>query len=168
MSTAPHPTFVVPPTPSPALQVLLTYIDALNRWDGDAIMGVFHPNLVHQILPRSLGRQTLNYKEYSEYLQGFMMPLMKSFTATLHEVVEAADGQSLTVHTSSVGESFSGTPYANEYMLMMHVAPVMDGSSETLKIVAMKEFVDSAFSMTYFANERAKWAAEQKKPHGGA
>jgi ketosteroid isomerase-like protein len=68
-------------------------------------------------------------------------------------VIEA--GSALTVHGSTKGKSVSGTPFANEYIFIVHfaAAPLTTGSLP--KIKSLKEFVDSAAVMRFFAEDRA-------------
>lgn len=77
-SQSPTYSFVPPSSPSPNLQTLLAYCDALNEWNFEKVMAVFDDTLEHRILPKSLGRPVLNKKQYSEYFGG-VMPLFKKF-----------------------------------------------------------------------------------------
>jgi len=128
------------------------FIDALNRWDYDKLMSVFDDSLEHRILPKSLGRPVLTKKLYGDYFKG-MMPVFKKFHITLHEVIEAND--KITAHASSVGESAHGVPYSNEYTFITHFTPAS-------RMYVVKEFVDSASSRSFFADERAR-AMEKKE-----
>ncbi|PPR06862.1 hypothetical protein CVT26_003986 [Gymnopilus dilepis] len=152
-SESPNYGFTVPDHPSRYLRAFLALIDAYHAWDLDRIIECFDEQLEHRILPSSLGRPVLNKRQYREYLKG-IMPLMKSFRVTIHEVIEA--DEKMTVHASSVGESASGVPYANEYTIIVHFVPVAPGSQALPKMRFVKEFVDSAFSAKFFAEERAK------------
>jgi len=85
------------------------------------------------------------------------------FQVTIHEVIEA--DEKMTVHASSVGESASGAPYINEYMIIVHFvpAPPPAGPSALPKMRYVKEFVDSASSIKFFTEERAKAKVREAK-----
>lgn len=59
---------------------------------------------------------------------------------------------------SSTGESATGTPYVNEYMLIIHFVPPKEGGDGLPKMSLVKEFVDSATAVKFFTDERAKVA----------
>ncbi|KDR75483.1 hypothetical protein GALMADRAFT_247920 [Galerina marginata CBS 339.88] len=161
-SESPNYGFTVPQFPSRYLRAFLAYIDAFNAWDLDLIVDCFDEALEHRILPQSLGRPVLNKRQYREYLKG-VLPLFKKFKVTIHEVIEA--DEKMTVHASSVGESASGAPYTNEYMIVVHFvpAPPPAGASALPKMRFVKEFVDSASSVKFFTEERAKAKAREAK-----
>ncbi|TFK45090.1 hypothetical protein BDQ12DRAFT_674104 [Crucibulum laeve] len=166
-SQSPSYAFTVPPNPSPNMRTFLAYLKALNTWDYDACMAVFDNSLEHRILPKSLGRPVLNKKQYGEYFKG-LMPTFSGIEFSIHEVIETPD--KMTVHASSKGSSTLGTPYNNEYILILHftspptVTPSSEASGEwTPKIKLVKEFVDSAVSIKFFTEDRAKIAAKVKE-----
>jgi hypothetical protein len=68
----------------------------------------------------------------------------RSFHVTVHELVEDAAANSITMWASSTSATDIG-PYANEYMLMLSFDD--DGRS----ITHFLEFVDSAFTLDFFA-----------------
>jgi ketosteroid isomerase-like protein len=77
---------------------------------------------------------------------------------TIYEVLEA--GSAFTVHASTKGESVSGTPWANEYIFILHFgASKADGLP---KIISFKEFVDSAAVVKFFTDDAAAQAAAAK------
>ncbi|KAG6920047.1 hypothetical protein DXG01_010115 [Tephrocybe rancida] len=145
--------YVPPESPSPILQSLLAYIEALNEWSAEKAAALFDESLEHQILPSSIGRPILNKQQYIVYFAS-VIPLFKAFRITLHEVIEAGDV--ITIHGSSVGESVTGAPYRNEYMMIMHFAPPV--GDDLPKITRVKEFVDGASVVKFFTEERAKAA----------
>jgi len=161
-SESPNYGFTVPPHPSRYLRAFLAYIDAFNAWDLDLILDCYDEQLEHRILPQSLGRPVLNKRQYREYLKG-ILPLFKRFKVTIHEVVEA--DEKMTIHASSVGESASGSPYANEYMIIIHFIPLPSSAGPHVlpKMRLVKEFVDSAVSVKFFAEERAKAKLREAK-----
>ena len=96
----------------------------------------------------------------------------------MHEVVETDD--IITVHvrprllkmalllgtlTSDIcqascdGDSVTGTPYTNEYILIIHFVPAENGRGELPKMSIMKEFVDSRHTLKFFTEEGVKAAA---------
>lgn len=153
------------------MRTLLLYVDAVNARDYAALSSVFDDALEHRILPKSMARPVLTKKLYIEYWKG-VMALFAKFETKIHEVIEAGD--KLTVHGSTRGKSWSGTPYTNEYVLIIHFAPLSSSSSPTAtttsptsttispyattnvelpKIRYLKEFVDSSVSLDFFKEE---------------
>lgn len=49
------------------MKSLLTYIDAVNNRDFEAMDSVFDESLEHRILPKSLERPVLTKKQYGDY-----------------------------------------------------------------------------------------------------
>ncbi|KAH6910289.1 hypothetical protein BKA70DRAFT_1424835 [Coprinopsis sp. MPI-PUGE-AT-0042] len=143
----PNYSFVRPRSPSLYMRTILLYFDAVNARDYTALASVFDD------------------KQYIEYWKG-VMALFAKFETKIHEVIEAGD--KLTVHASSLGKSWSGTPYSNEYVLMVHFAPSLRPSHspttsvELPKIRYLKEFVDSSVSLDFFREESER----RKKVHG--
>lgn len=70
--------YTPPPSPSPVLQCVLEYFEALRAWDLDRIMACFSDDLEHQILPKSLGQPLRNKTQYAEYFKG-VMPMFARF-----------------------------------------------------------------------------------------
>ncbi|CAA7260398.1 unnamed protein product [Cyclocybe aegerita] len=160
-SESPNGLFSVPEEPSSNLRAFLAYVDALHKWDHEAVMACFDDELEHRILPTSLGRPVRNRLQYGEFFKG-MMPMFRKFRVTIHEVIESDD--KIAVHASSKGESTLGTPYRNEYTLMITFVPPSPSSpgepvEELPKMRHVKEFVDSAFSANFFSEEQAKMNA---------
>ncbi|KAF8959946.1 hypothetical protein BDZ97DRAFT_1598129, partial [Flammula alnicola] len=154
-SESPNYGYTVPASPSPNLRTFLAYVAAMEAWEFSDVMACFDEALEHRILPKSLGRPVLNKRQYGEYLKG-VMPLFKIFKVTIHEVIEADN--KMTVHFSAGGESVTGAPYGNEYIIILHFvpSPESEGPHALPKIRFVKEFVDSAFSSKFFTEERAK------------
>ncbi|KAF6761043.1 hypothetical protein DFP72DRAFT_879911 [Ephemerocybe angulata] len=113
---------------------------------------VFDEALEHRILPKSLERPVLTKRLYGEYWRG-VMALFERFETKVIEVIEAGD--KMTVHASSNGTSLSGTPYRNEYVLMIHFTPPVEAGGLP-RMRYLKEFVDSGFSMRFFKEERER------------
>ncbi|KAH9485738.1 hypothetical protein JR316_0002653 [Psilocybe cubensis] len=161
-SESPNYGFVAPSSPSPNLRAFLAYVKAAEAWDVDRTMEFFDDALEHRILPQSLGRPVLNKRQYGEYLRA-LRPFFKTYQVTIHEVIEADN--KMTAHASSNGVSVSGVPYANEHVLVIHYAPVSEsaGPDALPKMRLVKEYVDSSFSLTFFAQERAKAKERQER-----
>lgn len=79
-SQSPNYGFVVPEHPSRNLRAFLEYINALSQdpCDFDRLFNCFAENLVHRILPASLGRPVLTKRLYRDYLK-FVLPMFGSF-----------------------------------------------------------------------------------------
>ncbi|KAF9555051.1 hypothetical protein CPC08DRAFT_696004 [Agrocybe pediades] len=146
---------------SPYRRAFLEWMEAYNAWDADRIMACYDESLVHTILPKSLNRPVRNKEECGKYLREDVMPMFKSFKVTVHEIFE--DGPRISAHASSVGESCTGAPYANEYNLIAHFATVAPDSGALPKIIQVKEFVDSAYGLKFFPEERARMQERDKK-----
>ncbi|KAG5650998.1 hypothetical protein H0H81_010257 [Sphagnurus paluster] len=139
-------TYTPPESPSPNLQTTLLFVEALNEWNFSKVAPLFDDSLEHHVLPKSLGRPVLGKEEY---LINFKkaMPLFKYFNVRRYV-------------GSSAGESVSGSPYGNEYMLIIHFAPPKEGGDGLPKISKIKEFIDSARVLKFFEEERGKGAGE--------
>ncbi|KAF9012705.1 hypothetical protein BDQ17DRAFT_720999 [Cyathus striatus] len=119
--------------------------------DNDAVLDCFDDSLEHRILPKSIGRPVLNKKQYGDYFRG-IISFFKEIRIGLFEVVEAGD--KMTIHGSGTGESITGTPYKNEFMIIMHfTSPAPNGET---KICLVKEFVDGMSTVKFFTDERTK------------
>lgn len=66
--------------------------------------------------------------------------------------------QTICNQGASTGESATGTPYANEYMIIIHFVPPREGGDGLPKMSVVKEFVDSGTAVKFFTEERAKAA----------
>lgn len=162
------------------MRTLLRYIDAVNARDYASMASVFDDALEHRILPKSMARPVLTKKQYLDYSKS-LLGMFAKFETKIHEVIEAGD--KLTVHGSTRGKSWSGTPYTNEYMLLIHfthptpstLSPSSSsgggGGGESLedefsaitfgrsdadrlpKIRLLKEFVDSSVTLQFFRDE---------------
>jgi len=109
---------------------------------------------VHQVLPKSLEREPMDNATFRAWFSG-IMPLLKGFTVTVHEVVESKEEKKVMMWASSVADSPIG-PYKNEYCLILFFNETGD------KLVKFLEFVDSKWSTEFFAKMR-EWVAEQAK-----
>ncbi|THH20620.1 hypothetical protein EUX98_g8547 [Antrodiella citrinella] len=135
--------------PSPQLQVVLRWLDALvTTHDVKALESTLTEDYTYQVLPRSLGRLARSKSEFLEYCDSFSMRVVRDFEATIHEVIETPNN--VVFHASSTAISATGYPYANEYIIIMHVNLQPDGE---YKIRSTKEFVDSKLSSEFFPAE---------------
>lgn len=62
------PPFTRPKNPSPNVETVLKYIDALAALDPHSVIAQFDDRCMHHILPRSLGRPVLTKDQYLFYL----------------------------------------------------------------------------------------------------
>ncbi|KAJ7437433.1 hypothetical protein B0H11DRAFT_2107144 [Mycena galericulata] len=142
--------YTPPSNPSPTHQAFLAFVDAIQAKDHAAIMACYDDSAEVSILPGSLGQPKVDKPTYSESF-GKGLANFKHLKLTLYEVIEA--GSVFTVHAASKGESVSGTPWANEYIFILHfTAPKAGGLP---KIVSLKEFVDSAAVAKFFSEDAA-------------
>jgi len=58
-----------------------TVLDAYNAWDMDKILAFRTPDCQQQVLPASMGRQSMSNSEYREYLSP-ILPSFRKFTVT--------------------------------------------------------------------------------------
>ncbi|EJD41618.1 hypothetical protein AURDEDRAFT_169277 [Auricularia subglabra TFB-10046 SS5] len=117
----------------------------------------FHwQDYTHYILPDSLGMPVNTSKE--AYLANLTLTLgmFTAFTVTTKEIVEETG--KIAFHATSTGTSATGASYANEYILIVQFR---EDESGTPKISCVKEFVDSQFSVAFFAAERERIAKAQ-------
>ncbi|ESK97212.1 hypothetical protein Moror_17868 [Moniliophthora roreri MCA 2997] len=145
-----------PPNPSPNLQTVFAFIDACNEWTKtrsvERTMVLFDDTLEHRILPNSLARPVLNKKQYAEYTGGLLQRI-KSYKISLHGVVESGD--TIVIHTTSVGEGFNGTSFSGEEMTTFRFVPPAEQGGLP-RICSVKEFVDSRSTYQFFLEERRK------------
>lgn len=84
--------------------------------------------------------------QFREYFSK-LMPFFRSFKVEILDTVEDPKQSKVAFHARSVGETVLG-PYANEYMLILQM------STDHLKCLSIKEFVDSGYSDEYFKKLR--------------
>ncbi|KAJ6489649.1 hypothetical protein C8R47DRAFT_1320203 [Mycena vitilis] len=150
------PTYTRPTNPSPTHQALLAWVDAVQSNDPAAMLACYDDSaeVSIQVLPASMGLPKMNKAAYADPLRKNLANYKKYIKMTLYEVIEA--GSAITVHAASEGESVSGTPWKNEYILIFHFTQPSDGNLP--KIVSFKEFMDSAAVQKFFAEDAAKAA----------
>ena len=91
--------------------------------------------------------------QFADYF-GPLLPLFRSFTLTVHEVVH--DGRKVAMHLTSAAETDIG-PYRNEYMVMLEMTE--DGS----QVEKLLEFVDTAYTLPFFERLKAHHAERMTK-----
>ncbi|KAI1124800.1 hypothetical protein F5Y10DRAFT_21240 [Nemania abortiva] len=147
-------------TPSRRRQTALAVIEAYNSHNMDNIMSFRTEDCVQQILPWSLGRPQMDNASYVTFL-GPLLSQLKDFTVTIDDVIEDAQANKVVILAHSTASSDIG-PYANEYVLILHMNEAGD------KVTKFVEFVDSNNSVTFFPKlrehleEKAKASAEGK------
>ncbi|KAJ6536810.1 hypothetical protein B0H19DRAFT_1079227 [Mycena capillaripes] len=123
------------------------FFSHLNALDFEAIADLLSPDFVHEYFPASLTMPAGKAKRgKEEMLELFKHAWLSVFDyITLLPPMDVIQGSDAVVfHVRSDGMSKSGKKYNNEYMFIFH----FDGE----KIVYMKEFTDSKYSATYFAD----------------
>ncbi|KAJ7796130.1 hypothetical protein B0H13DRAFT_2266655 [Mycena leptocephala] len=122
------------------------FLSHLNTLNFDALADLLAPDFTHEYFPESLtlpGGKAKRGKE--EMLELFKHAWLTVFEyITLLKPIDVIQGSDAVVfHVKSDGMSKSGKKYNNEYMFTFRFAGE--------KIVYMKEFVDSKYSGTYYA-----------------
>ncbi|KZV97877.1 hypothetical protein EXIGLDRAFT_343464 [Exidia glandulosa HHB12029] len=142
-----------PPTTSKQLQTVLSWMEAYNAWDVDAIASHLTDDYHHYTLPQSLGRPVATSRE--QYVDSFRQyqALFTAFHVVPSEIIETHD--KIVLHASSTGTSATGALYANEYII---IVTLREGSNGSYAISNVKEFVDSRFNADFFAAERERVA----------
>ncbi|KAF1916292.1 hypothetical protein BDU57DRAFT_574111 [Ampelomyces quisqualis] len=118
-------------------------LDAYNAWDLEKILAFRAPNCQQQVLPASMGRPSMSNDEYRQRLKQ-LLPWFRKFTITVHAAVHDAEAHTCIMHATSTAETDIG-PYGNEYALVLNFTN--DGN----KVTKILEFVDSAYSIKFFA-----------------
>lgn len=125
-------------------QAALSYLQALNKWDFDAILTACSdsPDFNYRVRPATLhgfGKPDgFKKDEVVPALQGLKAGLVKELNiGEPWKTVKAAD--EVVLWFGANGEALNGEPWTNEYVLMITFEP---GTNKFLKIV---EFVDSLF-----------------------
>ncbi|EJD41617.1 hypothetical protein AURDEDRAFT_169276 [Auricularia subglabra TFB-10046 SS5] len=108
----------------------------------------------YRILPRPLEPAALNSKAaYKEFLAPLAHSLYETKTI-VHEVVEqAGPNPKIVIHASSDAKSETGARYTNQYMFLLHFRDEADGA---VKISSITEFVDSHYTLGFFAAEKER------------
>ncbi|KAJ7620955.1 hypothetical protein FB45DRAFT_1032228 [Roridomyces roridus] len=133
------------------LQVAHAVLDHLNVLDYTALAEFLAPDFKHRYLPSTIhaadGKVERGKDEWLEVVKYNSSQLFEKVTyGPPLDVIHGAS--SVVFHLTSVGMSKSGKQYKNEYMVTFHF--------EGDKIVKLNEFVDSSYSIAYFAALRAE------------
>ncbi|KAJ6536814.1 hypothetical protein B0H19DRAFT_378090 [Mycena capillaripes] len=122
------------------------FLSHLNALDFEAVAELLAPDFAHEYFPASLpmpaGKAKRGKEETLELFKHAWLTVFDYITfLPPMDVIQGSDA--VVFHVKSDGMSKSGKKYTNEYMLTFH----FDGE----KIVYMKEFTDSKYSASYFA-----------------
>lgn len=139
--------------PSQRRRTALAIIEAYNKWDIEAIMALRTDDCVQEIAPKSLGNPEKDNAGYRAWF-GPMMAHFRGFTVTVDDLVEDSRANKVVLRAHSRAETVIG-PYANEYVLILHMNEAGD------KITRMVEFVDTNNSVTFFPKLREHMANKQ-------
>ncbi|TFK65000.1 hypothetical protein BDN72DRAFT_846132 [Pluteus cervinus] len=143
---------------SPQRQAVLDWLEGFNKWDADAIAApMSDESFEHQLLPTSLNRPRRSKQEFVDYIRNDVVFLLRDFKVTVDEIIE--EPGKVVVQASSTAQSTTGFPYYNEFMIIFHLQlSAVDGVP---RITLIKEFVDSAFTVNFFAEEKVRIAASK-------
>ncbi|KAJ1549545.1 hypothetical protein HK405_012152 [Cladochytrium tenue] len=129
----------------------LAVIAAYGTWDIDQIMALRADDCVHRILPVSLREPPRNNRAYRRYFER-TLPSFSRFSAEVRDICVDTAARTACLWVTSSADSVAG-PYANEYFFWIRTTD--DGRA----VVEVREFVDSAYSLSVFkkiAAARAK------------
>jgi len=119
-------------------------ISAYNSWQIDSVVSDTwrSPSCIHQMLPASLELGPMNNDQYREYF-GRVIPSLQGFHITVYDMIIDEKERKAVVHVDSTAESAVG-PYKNELILFLRF-------DEEGKVVRIEQFVDSQYSVAFFA-----------------
>ncbi|KAJ7114921.1 hypothetical protein C8R44DRAFT_795056 [Mycena epipterygia] len=103
--------------PNPTHQTFLVFVEALQAKDHVALMAAFDDSAEIEVLPKSLAWPKRDKASYGELIKA-VWANFKHLETTIYEVIEG--GSTFTAHGASKGQSISGTPWANEYIFVIH------------------------------------------------
>lgn len=137
------------------LETANTAIEGYNTRKPEALLAYRAPDCTHQVLPVSLGRESLNNEQYLAFFTT-LMPAFRNFHVTVKNTIVDEEARKVAMHASSAAMTDLGD-YSNEYMLVLHMTE--DGK----KVVRFEEFVDSKYSMEFLPRLREHLAGKQKE-----
>ncbi|KAH8833977.1 hypothetical protein DL96DRAFT_1550847 [Flagelloscypha sp. PMI_526] len=124
------------------LDLTKSFLYALDIQDHVAVRRLLHPSkFEHRFFPKSLGgfgKEVRNVDEYIVNLDMLVGKFPEGFKIKILDTVEATDA--IVAHICTEGMLYTGTPYTNEYVMIVRF--------EDDKIVSVKEFMDSAYTMS--------------------
>jgi len=144
-----------PKNPSLRRQTALAAVQGFNDWTIEAILAPRAPDCTHHVLPATIGRPPMTNEQFQGLLV-MMIPKFKRFTVTIRDLIEDSESNKVVIWATSAGETVSGEPYGNEYMLMLHFNETGD------KVTRFMEFVDSAYTLGLLPKSSDKPEAAQK------
>lgn len=77
------------------IRAMETLFAGYDEYTVEGVMRARAPECTHAILPKSLGRETKNNKEYAEFFQG-LTPIMKKFKVCLFSLQSSSTKQIIT------------------------------------------------------------------------
>ncbi|KAJ7512830.1 hypothetical protein B0H11DRAFT_1947589 [Mycena galericulata] len=123
------------------------FLGYLNTLNFDAVADLLAPDFVHEYFPASLtppaGKATRGKEELVDLFKYMWLTVFDSLTLLPPtDIIHGSDA--VVFHVKSDGLSKSGNKYNNEYVMTFRFAGE--------KIVSIKEFVDSKYTNSYFAD----------------
>ncbi|KAK3056519.1 hypothetical protein LTR09_002312 [Extremus antarcticus] len=137
---------------SPLLATAISLIDGYNSWSMDAIMAPRAPNCTQKVYPLRLDRPAMGNDEYRQYFVG-VMDQFKDYHLEILEATEDTKQHRVVFHLQGTAKTAIGD-YANEFFVSTQM------TEDDGRIVEIKEFVDSGYSMEFFAKLRAYMAGQ--------
>ncbi|KAF9033916.1 hypothetical protein BDZ89DRAFT_1062693 [Hymenopellis radicata] len=129
--------------------ILHSYLFAASAHDWDTALGLFTDDFQLTLLPASAGHPAQTKSQFVKTLEGSVKKWFApgALQHTVNEVYETKSEGTIIAHVNSDGTSKLGTPWHNEYMLIVEV--------QGNKIRRITEFMDSGF-MKGFVDAEAK------------
>ncbi|KAG7444738.1 uncharacterized protein BT62DRAFT_933786 [Guyanagaster necrorhizus] len=152
--------YKAPENASPQMQAFTAYINAVAAFDSEGVSANLDDEAFEfNLLPQAMAISKLKKQEFVAFLQAtiFGWFINSDFSVIVHEIIEAGDA--LTAHVQSDGVSKLGTPWNNEYILMLRFVPSKT-PGELPKIGMYKEFLNSAFVRDFKTEEKKREAKE--------
>jgi ketosteroid isomerase-like protein len=148
-----------PANGSKLLSTAWSVIEGYNAWDLDAILAPRAPECTQKVFPMSLKGPTYRDPEaYREYYST-MIPLFRNFKLDVLDWAEDARRNRVFFHARCTAITDIG-PYANEFVWMIRT------TDDAAKVVEIKEFIDSAYTVEYLKNMWAKMEEQGKTTWG--
>ncbi|KAI9354834.1 hypothetical protein DFJ73DRAFT_296649 [Zopfochytrium polystomum] len=130
------------------------------------LRALLHPSFVHVVLPSTLRNAPppRNRDAYVDFIASTLRDAYASFSGRVRLMFASADGRYVEAKATATGVSRTGGKYRQEYCVCFEMAKDEDDGG-TLKILRVEEFVDSASTDRFFAEEyrRLRAAAKEQK-----
>ncbi|MCJ1478853.1 hypothetical protein MMC13_007537 [Lambiella insularis] len=144
--------------PSPALTTAHALIAAFNAMDIPRIISLRAPSCTHQILPRSIRQPQESNAAYEARLR-FILPAFHNFSLAVQDTLEDVAARKVCMWLYARADSRAGE-YCNEYVWMMDF-------DEGGRLLAVREYVDTAMQRDFFPRLRESLRGEGKEREGG-